>query len=327
MINNFFDGIGATCITVVTMFAMLQIFNGVSNRIEFEEAKVKSAISHGGNLHSRCTCMLRRCYKKKKAGMNRPTSVVFLGHILSNLLDSVGGDGLPQDQVDLLLSRHSIFRRDLMTIMKSIVLHWLDERYDSVVHLAESSANSNFIKSLPGVSFRRRIKLLKCDIVLISLVLVIWYAVFIVAFAYAPITTFMDGNLLAIYIPRIPVAYQLIILSFRYIVACFPKCRRLLIQFVRLLKTDKISIGRLTTVPLIVSRQGRKCGACGVILANTYALSVMLINFMLTVLKLVIRLFLHYPHAIFKHKTETRGMVYSWASWYIEIIINGYFSS
>jgi hypothetical protein len=76
---------------------------------------------------------------------------------------------------------------------------------------------------------------------------------------------------------------------------------------VRLLKTDKISLGRLTTVPLIVSRQGRKCGACGVILANTYALSVMLINFMLTVLKLAIRIvfgIIRMPFSSIKQKLE-----------------------
>ena len=64
---------------------------------------MKSAIMHGGSWMN----AVHASRKSRRAAISktkRPTSVIFLGHILSNLLDSVGGDGLPQDQVDLLLS-------------------------------------------------------------------------------------------------------------------------------------------------------------------------------------------------------------------------------
>ena len=126
---------------MVSLYTVFQITFAVMHRLEFEEAKVKSAIVHG-ELDERCTCMIRKSRRAAVSKTKRPTSVIFLGHILSNLLDSVGGDGLPQDQVDLLLSRHSILRRDLTIIMKSIVLHWLDTRFDIVAHLQKVSSTA-----------------------------------------------------------------------------------------------------------------------------------------------------------------------------------------
>ena len=57
---------------------------------------MKSAIMHGGDLDERCTCMLGNLRRAAISKTKAPTSVVFLGHILSNLLDSVGGMDYPK---------------------------------------------------------------------------------------------------------------------------------------------------------------------------------------------------------------------------------------
>ena len=234
--------------------------------------------------------MLRKSRRAAISKTKRPTSVIFLGHILSNLLDSVGGDGLPQDQVDLLLSRHSILRRDLTIIMKSIVLHWLDTRFDIVVHLAESSINSNFIKSLPGVRFRQMKKLKIKDASTFRYCFSLLVGLISFALLGLRITRLLDPRFIGIYVPRIPILYSLTILAGRYTISRFPKCRRVLLRLTRLLTVKKLGTGRVTSVPLYISRAGRRCGCFGVVLANLYALWVLLINFLFLLINLLIKL-------------------------------------
>ena len=158
------------------------------------------------------------------------------------------------------------------------------------MHLAESSINSNFIKSLPGVRFRKMKKLKIKDAILLGIVLACWLGLFLSALLGLQITRLLDPRFIGIYVPRIPILYSLTILAGRYIISRFPKCRRVLLRLTRLLTVKNLGTGRVTSVPLYISRAGRKCGCFGVVLANVYALWVLLINFLFLLINLVIKL-------------------------------------
>ena len=291
-INVTFDLMGSITLILVTSYVVVQVCVASSNRLFFERAKALTFERHGVGSSTTCMCLLqKRCFRRsRKTGV--PTSVDFLHHVLAKLLDEVGGDGLPRDQVDLLLSRHSLFRGDLLKILKSLSLHWLDSRYDTLTHTAETSVKSKFIRALPAVRFQKKSRL-SCMHELFSLLAVLaWVLVIIVAFMGLDYNN--DGitvRLVAIYLPRFVIVYNVLILVGRYLLMLTPRCKNRL-QVVE----QHMHLGTFHTnknyLTLCLSRAGKRCGCFAVAVANVYALLVLLFSIVSASIRLVFAIIL-----------------------------------
>jgi C-terminal processing protease CtpA/Prc/Ca2+-binding EF-hand superfamily protein len=296
-INVFFDLLGGGVILLVTVYVIFQIVIAAFYRIEFERAKTRTGEIHGRESSPACRSKLLCPCTRGAKSKSHPSSVTFLYHVLTHLLDEVGGDGLPKEQVDMLLSRHSLFRRDLLNILRSLSLHWLDSRFDILVHTAENSVKSKFIQSLPKVSFRKTKRLSRGHEVFVFLAVAIWIS--IVAIAFAGVDFSNEGftvRFAAIYLPRLVIMYNMAILVGRYTLTCSPRCHRYASLLENRLHPRHAKMRQNNCVSLTLSRVGKSCGCCGVLLANVYALLLVffsalvgLINLLLSVVLSVLR--------------------------------------